>query len=131
MTECVISVKKAVQNIAIEALTSACSAISNEDISPLVPQLISVIARPDECTTTIDLLLETTFVANVDAPTLALITPLLGKALRGRSSVLWRKAAKIIDNMCRLVSNPSDVEPFVPLLLPALEKVYFVLFVCA
>jgi elongation factor 3 len=88
-----------------------------------VPQLISVIARPDECAQTIDALLETTFVSNVDAPTLALITPLLGKALRGRSSSLWRKAARIIDNMCRLVNRSSDVAPFVPLLLPALEKV--------
>ena len=59
----------------------------------------------------------------VDSPTLALIAPLLGKALRGRSSALKRKAARVIDNMCRLVKEPADVAPFMPLLLPALDKV--------
>jgi elongation factor 3 len=54
---------------------------------------------------------------------LALIAPLLGKALRGRSSALKRKAARVIDNMCRLVKEPADVAPFMPLLLPALDKV--------
>lgn len=123
LSECAGSAKKQVQTEAIEALTVACSAISNEDIAPIVPQLVNVIAHPDECGKTLDILLETTFVSTVDAPTLALITPLLGKSLRGRSSVLWRKAAKIIENMCRLVNVSSDVLPFVPLLLPALEKV--------
>lgn len=127
LSDCAGSAKKQVQAEAIDALTVACAAISNDDIAPIVPQLVSVIARPDECAKTLDLLLETTFVSTVDAPTLALITPLLGKSLRGRSSVLWRKAAKIIDNMCRLVNVPSDVLPFVPLLLPALEKVPHVL----
>jgi hypothetical protein len=47
----------------------------------------------------------------------------LGKALRGRSSVLKRKASRVIDNMCRLVREPADVAPFIPLLLPALDKV--------
>lgn len=54
---------------------------------------------------------------------MALIAPLLGKALRGRSSALKRKAARVIDNMCRLVKEPADVAPFMPLLLPALDKV--------
>jgi hypothetical protein len=122
VSNCVGNAKKQVQEAAIDTLNAACSAISNDDIAPLVPQLVSVIARPDECGKTLDLLLETTFVSTVDASTLALITPLLGKSLRGRSSVLWRKAAKIIDNMCKLVNSSSDVLPFVPLLLPALEK---------
>ena len=106
----------------MEALLTACNSITNDDIRPLVPQLVSVIARPEETSKTMDSLLETTFVANVDSPTLALIAPLLGKALRGRVTILKRKSARVIDIMCRLVQDPSDVAPFVPLLLPALEK---------
>ena len=34
-----------------------------------------------------------------------------------------RKASKVIDIMCRLVQNPSDVAPFKDLLLPYLDKV--------
>lgn len=37
--------------------------------------------------------------------------------------MLKRKAARVIDNMCRLVKEPADVAPFMPLLLPALDKV--------
>lgn len=114
--------KKQVANAGINAMNTACSFIHNDDISHLVPQLVSVISHPEEIETTLDLLLETTFVATVDAPTLALITPLLSKCLRDRSSLMKRKASKIIENMCKLVQNPSDVEPFVPLLLPNLTK---------
>jgi len=122
-SECMLDPKRQVQTAAIDSLIEACSYITNDDIRHLVPQLVSVIANPEESTKTLDMLLETTFVANVDSPTLALIGPLLGKALRGRSSVLKRKAARVIDSMCRLVVNPSDVAPFVPFLLPALDKV--------
>lgn len=123
VSECILDAKKQVQTAGIDALVVACRSIGNDDIRPLVPQLVSVIARPDESEKTLNLLLETTFVANVDAPVLALIAPLLGKSLKNRSSVMKRKASRVIDIMCRLVQNPSDVAPFVPLLLPSLDKV--------
>ncbi|KAI9916098.1 hypothetical protein PsorP6_007310 [Peronosclerospora sorghi] len=116
--------KKQVQTGAMHALVAVCSKITNEDVVPLVPTLVGVMARPEETMHALDRLLATTFVSNVDAPTLALIAPLLHKALRDtsiHSSSLKRKASKIIDSMCRLVSRPSDVMPFVPLLLPQLE----------
>jgi len=47
----------------------------------------------------------------------------LSLTFSGRSSPIKRKAARIIDSMCRLVQEPADVAPFVPMLLPALEKV--------
>ena len=46
-----------------------------------------------------------------------------GKALRGRSSIVKRKASRVIDIMCRLVQDPTHVTPFEPLLLPALDRV--------
>lgn len=123
VSECMLDSKKQVQTAGIEAMLEACKGITNEDIKHLVPQLVSVIAKPEETVKTLDALLQTTFVANVDAPTLALIAPLLGKALKGRLSGVKRKAARVIDIMCRLVQNPADVAPFVPLLLPSLERV--------
>eukprot|EP01034_Spumella_vulgaris_P022426 gene22426-28551_t len=123
VSECMSDARKPVSIAGTEAMLAACGAISNEDIRHLVPEIVSVIARPEESAKALDHLLETTFVTNVDAPTLALIAPLLTKALRGRSSLLKRKAAKVIDNMCRLVQEPAFVAPFVPMLLPALDKV--------
>ena len=59
-------------------MTLICSNINNDDIRPIVKQLVSVIANPDETTKTLDLLLETTFVATIDSAVLALIAPTLG-----------------------------------------------------
>ncbi|CAI5731096.1 unnamed protein product [Peronospora destructor] len=124
VSEYVWDTKKQVQAASIDSLIAVCSKISNDDVVPLVPTLVGVIARPEETMKAIDSLLATTFVSNVDAPTLSLIAPLLHKALRDtsiNSSSLKRKAAKIIDSMCRLVVRPSDVMQFVPLLLPQLD----------
>ncbi len=71
----------------------------------------------------IDALLVTTFVSNVDDQTLALIAPMLNKSLNGRSFAIKRKAARIMHNMCKLVVEPANEAPFIPLLLPALNKV--------
>jgi hypothetical protein len=122
VSECMKDPKKQLSSVATETMLFSCSFISNDDISHLVPQLVSVISHPEESPLTLDKLLETTFVSTVDSPTLALITPLLAKSLKERSSVTKRKASKVIENMCKLVQNPADVLPFVPLLLPSLDK---------
>lgn len=124
VSEYVWDTKKQVQEAAVDTLTTVCSKISNDDVLPLVPLLVQVIAKPEMTIKAIDGLLATTFASNVDAPTLSLIAPLLHKALRDtsiHSSSLKRKASSIIDSMCRLVTRPSDVLHFVPLLLPQLE----------
>lgn len=66
VSNCIYDSKKQVQTAGLEALNEACRAISNEDIRHLTPQLVSVIARPDESAATLDSLLETTFVATGD-----------------------------------------------------------------
>jgi elongation factor 3 len=120
---CATDAKKQLSVVATAALHAACKCITNEDILHLVPQLVNVIANPDDAPKTLDLLMETTFVSNVESSTLALIAPLLSKTLRGRSAVNKRKACKVIDSMCRLIQEPADVAPFIPLLLPVLERV--------
>ncbi len=55
-------VKKAAQDL----LTVSASAISNDDIRPLAPALVSAMARPDtETTSCLEQLLHTTFIAQV------------------------------------------------------------------
>jgi elongation factor 3 len=112
-----------VQAASKHALLAACACIANPDIEPLVDKLVSVIGRPEETLGTLDALLATTFVSRVDCATLSVIAPLLGKCLRERSAGVRRKASRVISNMVKLVTDPSDVAPFVPLLLPALHKV--------
>ena len=75
--------------------------ISNDDVVPLVPVLVDVIAHPEQVMKAIDSLLATTFVANVDAPTLALIAPLLSKALRDVSVQSTSLKRKVVARVTR------------------------------
>ena len=104
------------------ALAKCCASIGNPDIDPCVPALIEAIASPEKTSVAIEQLLSTTFVANVDAATLAVLVPVLSRATRERSNPLKRKSAVIIVNMAKLVSSPGDIAPFLPRLLPDLER---------
>ena len=55
-------------------------------------------------------------------PALAIMVPLLERGLRERQTAIKRKTAIIIDNMCKLVEDPTAAAPFLPKLLPGLEK---------
>lgn len=61
--------------------------------------------------------------AQVEAPPLSIIVPLLVRGLRERTTAIKRKACVIIDNMAKLVDVPWDAAPFLPKLIPELEKV--------
>jgi elongation factor 3 len=51
-----------------------------------------------------------------------MVVPLLLRGLREKATATKRQSAVIIDNMSKLVDNPIDAAPFLPLLLPALQK---------
>ncbi|KAH8052652.1 protein kinase regulator [Aureococcus anophagefferens] len=90
---------------------------------PIVPVLISANANPKENVTALDRLMGTTFVSQVDRPTLAIIVPVLGRGLRDRDVQMKRKCCVVVDNMCKLVCDAKDVEPFIDKLLPELKRV--------
>lgn len=104
------------------AMTKMCECIDNPDVKPLVPHLISALGNPGEVEDAIYKLAATTFVAQVECNALAIIVPLLKRAFQTRSTPLKRISAKIITNMAKLVERPSDVEPFIPTLMPALKR---------
>ena len=59
----------------------------------------------------------------MDAPTLSIACPALARGLRDRTSPeLRRKACVVIANIARVVSDPRDIAPFVPRLVPELER---------
>ena len=97
--------------------------MGNRDIEPFIPVLVSCIARPAEVPDCVHKLGATTFVQNVEAPALSIMVPLLIRGLRERATAVKRKSALIIDNMAKLVDNPTDAAVFLPRLLPGLEKV--------
>jgi elongation factor 3 len=64
-------------------------------------------ASPGAVPNTIKALSSTTFVAEVNAPTLAVLVPLLGRALKERSTDTQRMTCVVIGNLVKLVRDPN------------------------
>lgn len=124
LAEAIWDTKADVKKAARESLTKATALVSNKDIEKFIPALINALINPvEEVPRTIQLLSATTFVSEVDAPTLSLMVPLLERGLSERLTATKRKVAVIIDNMAKLVDNEHTVRPFIPKLLPGLIKI--------
>ncbi|KAJ3340459.1 translational elongation factor EF-1 alpha, partial [Kappamyces sp. JEL0680] len=104
-------------------MTQVCGTLDNIDVVPFLPALISCIAHPEEVPECVFKLAATTFVQQVEAPTLAIMVPLLNRALAERKPQVQRQTTVIIDNMCKLVENPADAHQFLPVLMPGLDRI--------
>ena len=94
---CSADTKSDVKKAARASLTKLCALVSNKDIEKFIPALISSLINPvEEVPTTIQLLAATTFVSEVDSPTLALMAPLLSRGLAEKLTSTVRKVAVII-----------------------------------
>ncbi|KAG1474942.1 hypothetical protein G6F56_000031 [Rhizopus delemar] len=123
VSDCMWDTKAEVKKAATKCMASTTSLLDNKDIERFIPAVIECINHPEKVPDTIHQLGATTFVQEVDAGTLSLMVPLLGRGLRERATSIKRKSALIIDNMCKLVDDPEVAAPFLPVLLPALEHV--------
>ncbi|KAF1992488.1 elongation factor [Aulographum hederae CBS 113979] len=122
VSEAMWDTKPEVKKAAYGTMEKVCALISNKDIERFIPELIKCIAKPQNVPETVHLLGATTFVTDVHEPTLAIMVPLLERGLVERETAIKRKAAVIVDNMCKLVEDPQIVAAFLPKLMPALEK---------
>ncbi|THH15653.1 hypothetical protein EW146_g4862 [Bondarzewia mesenterica] len=124
LSEAIWDTKADVKKAARESLTKATALVSNKDIERFIPALIKALINPvEEVPNTIMLLSATTFVSEVDSPTLSLMVPLLSRGLSEKLTATKRKVAVIVDNMAKLVDSAVTVRPFLPKLLPGLLKV--------
>merc|ERR1719181_2163511 len=116
--------KPIIKETAMVALKSCCNVIDNPDVVPLIDTVISANLNPDaEGESCLDKLVATTYVNNVDKPTLSIIVPILLRGLRVRGNVnMQRKAAIVMDTMCKLVKDPEDIAPFSAEVIPDLER---------
>ncbi|KAK4067137.1 uncharacterized protein Triagg1_7865 [Trichoderma aggressivum f. europaeum] len=122
VSEAMWDTKKEVKEHAYKVMETICQLIVNKDIERFIPELIKCIAKPENVPETVHLLGATTFVTEVQEPTLALMVPLLDRGLAERETAIKRKSAVIVDNMCKLVDDPNIVAPFLPKMMPGLQK---------
>ncbi|KAF8968249.1 P-loop containing nucleoside triphosphate hydrolase protein [Flammula alnicola] len=124
LADAIWDTKADVKKAARDSLTKATALVSNKDIERFIPALIKALINPvEEVPNTIALLSATTFVSEVDSPTLSLMVPLLSRGLSEKLTATKRKVAVIVDNMAKLVDSHVTVRPFIPKLLPGLIKV--------
>ncbi|KAI8138495.1 armadillo-type protein [Fennellomyces sp. T-0311] len=123
VSDCMWDTKADVKKAATATMGNICALVENKDIERFIPAVIACINKPENVPETIHLLGATTFVQEVDAATLSIMVPLLSRGLNERATPIKRKSALIIDNMCKLVDDPEVAAPFLPLLLPSLEKI--------
>lgn len=116
-------VKKDVKEQTRVTFNEICATITNVDIIPIIPKVIDGYCDPvKKAGTAMDALVATTFINDVDMPTLGLLVPILTKGMRERAVATKRRSALVIGNMCKLVNDPRTAALFYPILKPVLER---------
>ena len=116
-------VKKDVKEQTKICFEELCSVIDNVDIIKIIPSVIKGYMEPVKYTeASLDCLVATSFINDVDMPTLGLLVPVLTRGMREKKVANQRRAALVIGNMCKLVNDPRTAYEFYPILKPVLEK---------
>lgn len=124
LTNAMHETKAEVSKQAIKTATKVCGVIDNRDILPFIPDLVGCMARPDSVPECIKKLSSTTFVAEVTGPALAVMVPLLARALGERSQTVQRQTVIVVDNLCKLVRDPHEASRFLPALTPGVQRIH-------
>jgi elongation factor 3 len=119
--------KSEVEKQAVATMTSLTTLLSNDDVAPRIPLLIATMQNPSTETLqkAIHALSQTTFVAIVTSPVLALLTPLLERSLNTPTTAqeVLRQTVVVVENLTKLVHDPVEARTFLPKLKPGVKAV--------
>ena len=119
--------KNEVAKQAIKTMTTLTTLLSNDDVAPRIPLLIKTMEQPSAQTLqkAIHALSQTTFVAIVTSPVLALLTPLLERSLNTPTTPqeTLRQTVVVVENLTKLVHDPAEARTFLPKLQPGVKGV--------
>lgn len=115
--------KKEVSSAANKCATALCGTLDNADIIPHIPTLVKCMANPESVPACMKTLSSTTFVAEVKAPALAVLVPLLLRALNDRGMEVQRRTVVVIDNLVKLVRDPTVAATYLSPLVEGTERI--------
>ncbi|KAI9042378.1 putative mRNA-nucleus export ATPase (Elf1) [Aspergillus affinis] len=119
--------KNEVAKQSIKAMNALTTLLSNDDVAPRIPLLMKTMEQPSEQTlqAAIHALSQTTFVAVVTSPVLALLTPLLERSLNAPTTPqeTLRRTVVVVENLTKLVHDPAEARTFLPKLKPGVQGV--------
>ncbi|KAL7580198.1 hypothetical protein ACA910_012947 [Epithemia clementina (nom. ined.)] len=105
-----------------EALDEISTVIRNPEIKSISRVLLKALTDPaDNTQPALEKLIGTEFLHSIDAPSLALIVPILHRGLRDRGATVKRMGGLITGNICTMINDPRDFIPYIPTLLPDLQ----------
>ncbi|KAL3235750.1 New1p [Nakaseomyces bracarensis] len=108
-----------------KTLLDYVSILDNLDLAPRYELIVNTLQDPNQVPQSVKALSSVTFVAEVTEPALALLVPILNRSLNLSSSSQeqLRQTVIVIENLTRLVNNFIEIESYIPLLLPGVQKV--------
>ncbi|GJJ06507.1 hypothetical protein Clacol_000699 [Clathrus columnatus] len=115
--------KQEVSTAATKCATQLCTTLDNPDITPHIPLLVKCMSNPNQVPECIKALSSTTFVAEVKAPTLAVLVPMLLRALNDRSMEVQRRTVVVIDNLVKLVRDPKVAARYLSSLVEGVHRI--------
>ncbi|KAG0226516.1 P-loop containing nucleoside triphosphate hydrolase protein [Mortierella sp. GBAus27b] len=121
--DCMSDTKQEVADQAMKTMLRVCNVGGNPDIARHLKDLCECMAHPEKVPEVMEKLSATTFVADMHGPALAIMVPLLVRAMNERSAHIQRQTSIIVDNLCKLVKDPAEAGQFLPDLLPGLERI--------
>lgn len=119
--------KNEVVKQAVKTMAAVSTLLDNDDVAPRIPLLLKTMEKPSTETLqkAIHALSQTTFVAIVTSPVLALLTPLLERSLNSptTSQEVLRQTVVVVENLTKLVHDPVEARTFLPQLRPGVQRV--------
>ncbi|ETW80427.1 ABC transporter [Heterobasidion irregulare TC 32-1] len=115
--------KSEVSSAAIKCATALCTTLANADLAHHIPSLVKCMSDPTSVPACIKSLSNSTFVAEVTSPALAVLVPLLMRALNDRSMEVQRRSVVVIDNLVKLVRDPKVAATYLSPLVEGVEKI--------
>ena len=96
--------------------------IRNPEIKEISESLLNALSDASYTSKALQRLMDMAFVHAVDAPSLAIIMPILHKSLKDRSTETKKSGCQIVGSMCSLIGDAKDMEPYLPMVLPELQQ---------
>ncbi|GAA5996681.1 uncharacterized protein JCM10292_003132 [Rhodotorula paludigena] len=115
--------KSEISSTAEKIGVALCQVLTNPDIQPFVTDLVRCMADPTTVPAAIKRLSSTVWVREIDGPTLAVVSPLLTRALAEKGNIVQRQTVVLTTNLFKLVRSPDLAASHADAVLPGIERI--------
>lgn len=123
LTEALTDSHPKVRESGKSALRDIGSVVRNPEIASISNALLNALEDPNKYTPeALQQLQSTSFVHSIDAPSLALVMPIITRGLKDRGGDAKKKSALIVGSMCSMINDAKDLIPYMDMVLPSLKS---------